>query len=845
VLRQLESSPRGLTEADAQERLAHCGENAVPAVGAASWPAQLLRIARDPFILVLAGLDAASALTRAWYSAAVISVLVALTCLLRLRQERRAGRAVAALRALVSATASVTRRATPAAIPLLREAPTDQIVPGDIVHLAPGDLIPADLRLIRSAGLTVSQAVLTGEFLPAAREPGGAWPAPHALPDCPWLCFAGTSVTSGSGTGVAVATGSRTYLAAVQPAGARQPETSFESGMKAVSWTLSWFMAAGLALMLTVTAAARVRPFESVAFLVAVAVGLTPEMMPVVITSALTRGATVLARLGVIVKRLPAIHNLGAMDVLCTDKTGTLTEGEPVLELSSGPDGRPSPQPLRLAVLNSYWCLEGPGGPACGPLDAALIKHAADKGLLAPGDYAAVAVIPFDPASRRATVILRQAARPGTDLVITKGAPADVLERCGQAESAAGPGALGAAERARLLGLARQYAARGIQVLAVAYAERAARSGSRQAAETGLVLAGFVGFADAPRPAAATAVRRLAACGVTVKVITGDDPVLAARTCQQAGITPGAVADGADLDQVSDSALASIAGTATVFARVRPDQKARIIRVLRAAGHVVGYLGDGVNDTAALREADVGICVGSAADPARESAEVILARKDLAAISDAVAQSRLAFCNIIKYLKITISANLGNVASMLCAAAVLPFLPMLPLQVLIQNLCFDLSQLTIVFDRVDEPSAAGPRTFDRGDLARFAVCFGLVNALADLATFAILRHAGGSPAAFRAGWFAENLLTQAITVLVLRARAGPSARHRPAWPVLAGAAGLAAVGLGLPLSPLAAAISMHAPPPGFLLLLPVVLGGYFALVLAARAACRKASAPWP
>ena len=861
VLRQLESSPRGLAEDDAQERVATAGENTPVAGPPPGWAAQLVRAARDPFVMLLIGLDAVSLAIRSGDSAVVISVLILLSILIRFRQERRGGRAAAALNDLVAATATVVRRAGLTADPAEREVPFDQIVPGDVVRLGPGAMVPADMRLLRSAGLAVSQALLTGESLPVAKEASGQWPGGYAPLDCPWLCLAGSSVTGGSGTGVVVATGARTYLAAGQPASGqpgpgRPPETSFESGMKRVSWTLIRFMAVSLGLMLAVTRVAGGPRAGTVLFLVSIAVGLTPEMMPVVITSALSRGARAMARRGVIVKRLPAIHNLGAMDLLCTDKTGTLTGDDPALDFTVDPDGHPGPGALRLAALNSYWCVEGAGGPVCTPLDEALLKHAAGAGLLPGDDLTAVAVAPFDPALRCATVVLRPGSpgtvgRPGAELVITKGAPADVLDRCSQVQASAGPRPLGPRERARLIGLAGRYASGGARVLAVASAERGARPGRYQpGAEAGLTFAGFVGFRDPPKPTAAEALCQLAACGIGLKVITGDHPLLAARVCREAGISPGTVVDGADIDLLADDALAGVAAAGTVFARVTPDQKARLVRALRAAGHTVGYLGDGVNDAAALRESDVGICVESAADPARESAEIILARKDLTSLSDAVVQSRLAFGNIIKYLKITISANVGNVASMLAATIVLPFLPMLPVQVLIQNMCFDLSQLTIVFDRVEEPSLSSPRTFDQRDLARFAVCFGLVNTLADLATFLVLRHLGGghdgpaAQAAFRAGWFTENLLSQAITVLVLRSRSGPAACRRPPWPVLAGLAGLAITGLFLPLSPLAAAIAMHAPPAGFFPLLAAVLGGYSVLLLGTRAAYRKASRPW-
>jgi len=531
-------------------------------------------------------------------------------------------------------------------------------------------MVPADLRLLRSDGLAVSQALLSGESLPVPKEAGGCWPDGQAPLDCPWLCLTGSSVTGGCGTGVVVATGPGTYLAAAQPGiRPRPPETSFESGMKRVSWTLIWFMAVSLGLMLAVTGVAGGSRAGTVLFLVSIAVGLTPEMMPVVITTALTRGARAMARRGVIVKRLPAIHNLGAMDLLCIDKTGTLTGDAPELDFAVDADGHPAPAVLRLAWRNSYWCVEGPAGPVCSPLDEALLKHAAGAGLAGDGHVTAVHVAPFDPALRCATVVLRQSpARAAgllrSELVITKGAPADVLGRCSQVQGAAGPRPLGQSERARLAELAGQYASGGARALAVASAERTTRPGRSEAgAESGLTFAGFVGFRDPPRPTAPKAVRQLAACGIGLKVITGDHPLLAARVCREAGISPGTVIDGGDIDRLADGALAGVAEAGTVFARVTPDQKARLIRALRTAGHTVGYLGDGVNDAAALREADVGICVESAAEAARESAEVILARPDLTALGDAVVQGRLAFGNIVKYLKITISANVGNVAS--------------------------------------------------------------------------------------------------------------------------------------------------------------------------------------
>jgi P-type Mg2+ transporter len=879
VLRKLGSTVRGLTEDDAAARLARHGDNAVAFGRPRPWAWQLLVAARSPFVCVLLCLVGVSAVLGNSYSVAVISVLAVVSCVLRVWQERRSAAAATALRALVASTATVLRRADDTAAAVAREVPVDQLVPGDVVELVAGDLVPADLYLLRGTGLAVSQAVLTGESVPAAKRAaaglGGAGPGPDgtdgtdgpdgtgadgtgqpALLDCPWLCLAGSGVTGGAGLGAVLATGPRTYFGAshrAQPG--RRPESCFDRGVKDVTWTLIHFMLVSVGLVMAVTALAGGKTTEAFLFVVSVAVGLTPEMMPVVVNAALARGAQVMARLGVIVKRLPAIHNLGAMDILCTDKTGTLTEGTMGLDFSVDPHGHPDPAVLRLACLNAYWSADATGGAVTDCMDEALLKWAAEDGSAAgedlAGDLTGAGLIPFDHARRRVSVVLRRGARPAAHLMITKGAPADVLARCSRVRSPGGAIPLGPREHARLTRVADAHAAAGVRLLAVASAEVTPRwNPYRPADETGLALAGFVGFRDQPRASARPALGQLAANGVAVKVITGDHPLVAARACREAGLDPGEVLLGEEADQLTDEALARAAARTVLFARVRPEQKARIVRALRASGAAVGYLGDGANDVLPLREADVGISVESAVDSVRESADIILAGKDLTALSEAVGHGRRTFGNIIKYIKITVSSNAGNVGSMLAAGAFLPFLPMLPLQVLVQNLCFDASQLTLAFDHVGEPSLHRPRTFDRRDIARFVICFGLVNMLADLVTFAILSRLGmpheGAPgrAAFRGAWFTENLVTQALAVLVLRARAGTPLRNRPAWPVLLGAAAAALVGVCLPLSPLASFLGMHAPPPVFAPLLAAVAGGYWAALLAVRAAYLRFSQRW-
>jgi Mg2+-importing ATPase len=849
VLRRLGSGPRGLTEAQAQDRLDQFGENAIAPLRQPSWPARMLTAARGPFVLVLSGLAVVSAVTGDVAGAAVIAALALASCVLRMHQEHRSDQAAAALRAMVAITATVIRRAAVGQPGTARELPVDQLVPGDIVDLAPGDLVPADLVLLRSAGLMVSQAVLTGESQPAAktaadgRLPGLPGPLTAASGvQAPHLCFLGTSVVSGSGRGVVVTTGASTYLGSVQRDPRPAAETTFDRGVRSIAWVLVGFMLVCVPVVLVLNAALRGHPLEALLFGVAVAVGLTPEMLPVVITTVLARGAGRMAGRSAIVKRLPAIHNIGAMDVLCTDKTGTLTEDLITLDRAVDPAGHDDPRVLHWALLASQALAEAAGLTA-DPLDLALIEQAGpapDEGHLVTG------LVPFDAGRRRATAVLRAVAEPGRDLLITQGAPEAVLDCCSRVLADGRELELGPEGRQRAAELARHCAAAGVRLLAVAVTGRPARLGRyRPADEAGLTLAGFVGFRDQPRESAGAALAELAAAGVRVKVITGDHPDVAAHVCRQVGIDPGVPLTGPEIACVDDAALAVLAARGTVFARVDPAQKARIVRALRAAGHTVGFLGDGLNDVAALRAADVGISVAGAMAAAREHADVILLRKDLRAVGQAVRQGRRAFGNIAKYLKITVSANLGNVASMVLASAALPFLPMLPIQVLVQNLCFDGCQLALAFDTVDEAEVARPRSFDARDLTRFALLIGPVNMVADLATFGVLWWlAGGhaTPAAaalLRTGWLTENLLTQAAAVHLLRSRRRPSRRHRAARPVLLATVALVVVALVLPVTPLAAGLGLRALPLAFFPLLAVIVAAYCLATSAAKAACLR------
>lgn len=849
ALRRLESGPRGLAESEASERLALHGENTFPGRRPLSWPRRLAYGIRDPFTSVLLCLGLVSAAIASWGTACVIAVLVVVSAVLRASGEYRADRSMAALGELLPATATVRRRASPDAAPVTREIPVDELVPGDVVRLGPGDLVPADLRLLRATGLTVHQAALTGESTPVHKHPveaPGGEPGPvggggDGL-ERPQLCFQGSSVASGSATAVVVATGGATRFAGAYRTPERRRASAFDRSVNGVAWILIRFMLLTPPLVLMANAALRGRGLETLPFAVAVAVGLTPEMLPVVVTTALARGAAVLARgREVIVRRLPALHDLGAADVLCTDKTGTLTQGHPVLDRSLGPDGAPDPGVARWAALNSFWTLHLAELPVPDALDEALLdaaagaeEHGGDAENDALWEWEGVAALPFDPVRRVSCAVVREPG--GTHhTVVVKGAAEDVLERCALEEGA----------RDTLRRRAAALADDGLRVLAVATAERRARLGPYVPGdERGLTFLGFVGLRDALAPTAADALAGLAGQGVTVKVLTGDHPGTAARACRDLGLVTGdeEVVTGARVDTLDDTELAEVAARHTVFARCAPEQKARVVRALRAHGHTTGFLGDGVNDLAALHAADIGLAPRDAAPVAREAADIVLAAKDLTAIGEAITTGRRSGGNIASYLRIVLSSNLGNVLAMLVAGLMLPFLPMFPAQVLVQNLCFDAAQLTFAFDRPGSAALRRPTVLRPRALLRFITGFGLLNAVADLATFAVLGLAvHGMPGAasqevFHAGWFTENLLTQGMVMLLLRTGRGaaPGGRGTPG-PLRLAVGGLALVGLALPLSPLGPPLGMTGLPLAYYPMLALVLALYGCALVAARA----------
>ncbi|MFD3539368.1 magnesium-translocating P-type ATPase [Streptomyces sp. NPDC058662] len=847
VLQQVDTSRAGLTRAEAALRLERHGANTVARERAPRWFVQLAKAFCNPFIGVLLFLAG----VMYWQDPAdpgvvILSVMVGVSGLLRFWQEFRSGRAADALAQLVTTTCAVRRRDAGGSAATVCEVPMDQVVPGDLVQLAAGDLVPADLRLLTSKDLMVSQAALSGESLPAAKadtragDPGGQEGRDPV--DADNLVLMGTSVTSGTAVGVVVATGADTYFGSM--AGSLvgdRPQTNFDTGVRKVSFLLIRFMLVMVPVVFMVNGLTKGDWDEAFLFGVAVAVGLTPEMLPMVVSANLARGAVAMSRHKVVVKRLDAIQNLGAMDVLCTDKTGTLTEDRIVLDRYLDVHGDEDDEVLQYGYLNAHFQTG-----LRNLMDRAVIDRVGEaEEVVVDARFSLVDEIPFDFARRRMSVVLSRDPLPGgvdraEHVMITKGAVEEVLALCTRARDRGAEVELTERLRRHVGRIAQDGNRQGLRVLAVATRSIASpRDTYTVADEDGLTLVGFLAFLDPPKADAARALQGLADKGVAVKVVTGDNDLVAARVCADVGIDVGHVALGAELDGLDDAALRALAARTTVFAKVNPVQKARIVRALQADGHTVGFLGDGINDAAALRDADVGISVDTAVDIAKESADVILLEKDLTVLERGVVQGRTTFGNTIKYIKMTASSNFGNVFSVLVASAFIPFQPMLAIMLLVQNLVYDIAQLATPWDRMDEEYLRTPRNWDARGILRFMVTIGPVSSVFDIAMFLIMWNVFGADseagqALFQSGWFVEGLLSQTLVVHMIRTRKIPFIQSRASWPVMAMTVVAVLAGLYLPFSPLAPSLGFVALPAGYFPWLAGVLLAYCALTQAVK-----------
>ena len=821
LLAALDSDRRGLSSAAAARRLQAEGSNTLdddPQGGAVRL---FLHQFQSPLVLILVFGAVVSAFLRDWLNAAIIIVVVLGSCCLGFLQEFRASRAVQALRQRLALTIQVLRDGVEQTVP------TRTLVRGDVVLLSAGNLVPADGLVLEGSDFLVSEASLTGESFPVEKQPG-VLPADTPLARRTNVVYLGTSVRSGTASVLIVHTGERTAFGAVaQRLREAPPETEFARGIQQFGAMLLRVMVVMVLYVLIVNQALG-RPWvESMLFAVALAVGLSPELLPAIVSVTLATGARRMAAQGVIVRHLEAIENLGSMDVLCTDKTGTLTEGVVTLEAALAPDGTAAPEVLRLGHLNAAFETG-----IANPLDAALVAAGTQAGLATSG-WRKVDEIPYDFMRRRLTIVLTR-EDDGLHHIITKGAFDNVLACCTHVATAAGPLPLDDAQRTALQASFRAQGVQGFRVLALATRAVPPRPDYTRDDEAGMCFAGFLQFLDPPKAGARAALDALAARGVAIKIVTGDNRHVAAHVARSVGLDAEAMLTGEQVAAMKQEALWHHAGRTVLFTEMDPQQKERVVRALQHSGRAVGYLGDGINDAPALHAADVGISVDGAVDVARDSADVVLLRPDLAVLCRGVEEGRRTFVNTLKYISITTSANFGNMISMAVVAPLLPFLPLAAKQILLNNFLSDIPSLAIASDRVDDDRLAVAQHWNVHDLRRFMLLFGLTSSVFDLLTFwLLLKVFEANEAQFQTGWFVVSLLTELAIVLVLRTQR-PAWKSRPGTLLWTSTMLVAATALAWPFIPPLARMFDLVPPP------PALLAGMLGIVAAYVAATELA-----
>ena len=828
---QLNSHPEGLNEKEVQDAREKHGVNQIPGQRPVPWWAHLWSCYRNPFNLLLTCLGIFSYASEDLFAAGVIALMVAISTFLNFIQEARSTKAADALKAMVSNTATVLRVANEQGETRWMEIPLDQLVPGDIVKLAAGDMIPADLRVVQARDLFVAQASLTGESLPVEKV-AKTRAADQTNPlESDTLCFMGTNVVSGTAQAVVIATGGNTWFGQLAGRVSEQESepNAFQKGIGRVSMLLIRFMMVMTPVVLLINGFTKGDWWEAALFSLSVAVGLTPEMLPMIVTSTLARGAVKLSKQKVIVKHLDAIQNFGAMDILCTDKTGTLTQDKIVLENHTDIAGKVSERVLHCAWLNSHYQTG-----LKNLLDTAVLEGVeAEAARTLSTRWQKIDEIPFDFERRRMSVVVAETA--DAHQLICKGALQEILNVCSQVRYNGDIVPLDETMLRRIQRVTETQNRQGLRVVAVATKYLPARSGDyHRVDESDLILEGYIAFLDPPKETTAPALKALKANGVTVKILTGDSELVAAKVCLEVGLDVGEVVTGNQIEHLGDDELAALAKRTTLFARLTPMHKERIVTVLRREGHVVGFMGDGINDAPALRAADIGISVDGAVDIAREAADIILLEKSLMVLEEGVIEGRKTFANMLKYIKMTASSNFGNVFSVLVASAFLPFLPMLPLHLLIQNLLYDVSQVAIPFDNVDDEQIRQPQRWNPADLGRFMIFFGPISSIFDILTFCVMwwvfkANVPEAQTLFQSGWFVEGLLSQTLIVHMIRTRRVPFIQSRAAWPLIMMTLMVILVGIALPFSPLASYLQLQALPLSYFPWLIAILAGYMTL----------------
>lgn len=832
VLRELDTSPDGLLKSDAQKRLKKYGLNVIAADTKQLPLLRFLSLFLSPLPLLLLGLSAVAFFTGEIHGAEVIVLMVFLSTSLAFVQEYRSSKAAESLRTLVRTTASVMRRTNARGAGESGDVPLSQLVPGDVVYLSAGDIVPADLRLISVKDIFVNQSTLTGESMPVEKYVHAVSESAVSIPDLYNLCFMGTHVVSGTAVGVVVATGARTFFGSIAATIAEQKElTSFDQGVQRYIWLMIRIMLVMVPTVFLINGLVKGNWVEALLFASAVAVGLAPEMLPMLVTINLAKGGIAMSRKKVIVKRLNAIQNFGAMDILCADKTGTLTQDKVILEKHVDISGKEDERVLELAYLNSHY-----QSGLKNLLDHAVLEHAeVHRKLHALNVYQKVDEIPFDFERRRMSVIVKKGQ--ASNLLICKGAVEELLAVCScfqQGESIL-PLEPSHMEDARLI--VKALNAEGFRVIAVAYRE--VMQAHEHAVyepidESDLILSGYIAFLDPPKESAGPAIAALHDYGVAVKILTGDNEEVSRKICHDVGLEVNTILGGSQIERMSDEELTNAVKTASVFVKLYPQQKARIIKALQQQGHVVGFMGDGINDGPALKTADVGISVDNAVDVAKESADIILMEKNLMVIKDGLIEGRKVFGNIIKYIRMSASSNFGNMFSVLGASAFLPFLPMAPVQIMFNNLMYDLSQTAVATDNMDDEYIARPRKWELESVARYIFTIGPISSIFDYLTFALMwfvfkcttpEHAS----LFQTAWFVESLLSQTLIVHVIRTGKIPFMQSMPSKPLLVTTLAISAFGAYLPYSGFASKLQMVPLPADYWLYLSSILLVYLCL----------------
>lgn len=808
LAREVDAPPTGLSSTEAATRLQREGANALRGEDGARILPLIARQLGSPIVLILIAAALLSFFMHDATDGVIILIIVAASSMLGFWQEFRAATAVASLQKMVAIQADVLRDGVACQIAV------QDVVRGDVVLLSAGASIPADCRLLEAHDLFVNQATLTGETFPVEKMPG-VLSADTALAHRSNALFQGTHVVSGVGRALVVRTGRDTQFGAIEDRLRIRPEeTDFERGVRQFGMLLMRVTLILVILIFGLNVFLHRPVLDSFLFALALAVGLTPELLPAIISVNLASGARRMATRKVIVKRLVSIENFGSMDVLCSDKTGTLTEGSVRLDAALDASGQPSDRALKLAGINAAFQTG-----FANPLDTAIVAAAGQPA----ADTSRLDEIPYDFARKRLSVLATMDAQT---IMVTKGALAQVMAVCNEIATAGGGTVPIVDQQESIQARYEAFSARGLRTLGLAVKRLPGRTTIAREDEAGMTFVGFLLFADPPKACIAATIEELMGLGVSLKIITGDNPLVAKAVAAQVGLTGVKIVSGKDLRQVSDDALPQLASSTSIFAEVEPNQKERIIIALRKAGHVVGYMGDGINDAPALHAADVGLSVQGAADVAKQAADIVLLEPDLAVLADGVREGRRTFANTQKYVFMSTSANFGNMFSMAGASLLLPFLPLLPKQILLTNLITDLPEMTIATDRVDAEAIERPQRWDVQFIRRFMFRFGLLSSVFDFLTFAVLYFVlKGSPELFRSGWFVESVVSAALVVLVLRTR-GAFWRSRPSMTLALATLAVVVVAVALPFTPVGAAFGFVPLPGLFLVMMGLIVVGY-------------------